>query len=228
MSVTHVFILTFPAPRTVMKKAAKQAISRRVPRQARALDKVGLILEAALRILDREGLQALNTNHLAETAGVSVGTVYQYFKDKAAILDALAARELGQMTGDVMKAITGQRPATRGDRVRAVIRAVMRAYGGRTRVHGVLFQHVTLRGGSNPFPALRDAIGALLSGDGVVDSSQRRLRISSAEAFVLTNAISGVIRALMSSSEQKAGLSRAQVEDALVKMVLAFVEPREA
>ncbi len=51
-----------------------------------------MILEAATRVLTREGRAALNTNRVAEVAGVSVGSLYQYFPSKEAILAALVAQ----------------------------------------------------------------------------------------------------------------------------------------
>jgi AcrR family transcriptional regulator len=69
---------------------------RRKPKQARARATVEAILEAAAQILERDGTAGYNTNAIAERAGVSVGTLYQYFPDKQAILMATAAREAAQ------------------------------------------------------------------------------------------------------------------------------------
>jgi AcrR family transcriptional regulator len=68
---------------------------RRSPRQARSRAACEAIVEAAAQILERHGPEALNTNAVAERAGVSIGTLYQYFPDKQAILIAAARRELG-------------------------------------------------------------------------------------------------------------------------------------
>jgi len=68
---------------------------RRSPRQARSRAACEAIVEAAAQILERDGPGALNTNAVAERAGVSIGTLYQYFPDKQAILIAAARRELG-------------------------------------------------------------------------------------------------------------------------------------
>ncbi|TCK99757.1 TetR family transcriptional regulator [Shimia isoporae] len=59
---------------------------RKKPKQERARATYEAILEAAARILVRGGLDALNTNRVAEVAGVSIGTLYQYFPTKQAIL----------------------------------------------------------------------------------------------------------------------------------------------
>ena len=69
---------------------------RRSPRQARARATWEAIIEAAAQILERHGPEGLNTNAVAERAGVSIGTLYQYFPDKHAILAAAARRELGE------------------------------------------------------------------------------------------------------------------------------------
>lgn len=65
---------------------------RKRPHQQRSAATVDAILEAA-RILERKGLDALTTNAVAELAGVSIGSLYQYFPGKAAILAELIRRE---------------------------------------------------------------------------------------------------------------------------------------
>jgi len=69
---------------------------RRKPRQARSRATWEAIVEAAAQILERRGPAGFNTNEVAERAGVSIGTLYQYFADKHAILVAAARRELGE------------------------------------------------------------------------------------------------------------------------------------
>ncbi|WP_082079409.1 TetR/AcrR family transcriptional regulator [Cupriavidus basilensis] len=75
---------------------AKKRLSlkpRKIPQQSRAEQTVATILEAAARILETQGLQALNTNLVAQRAGVSVGSLYQYFPGKDALIVALIQRE---------------------------------------------------------------------------------------------------------------------------------------
>ena len=64
----------------------------RTPRQARARATVDAILLAAAHILKTEGEGALTTNRVALLAGVSIGSLYQYFPNKQAVLDALRER----------------------------------------------------------------------------------------------------------------------------------------
>jgi AcrR family transcriptional regulator len=67
--------------------------TRKKPRQRRALDTVEVILDAAAQVLVARGPTGFTTNHVAERAGVSVGTVYQYYPNKAALLLQLHVRE---------------------------------------------------------------------------------------------------------------------------------------
>ena len=71
----------------------QRTLPRKQPRQARAQHTVDAIIEAAARILEEQGHGGFTTNAVAELAGVSIGTLYQYFPDKDALLGALIARE---------------------------------------------------------------------------------------------------------------------------------------
>jgi AcrR family transcriptional regulator len=71
--------------------------SRRTPRQERAHETVEAILEAAAQVFERHGYAAGTTNRIAERAGVSIGSLYQYFPNKDAIVVELARRHLAQL-----------------------------------------------------------------------------------------------------------------------------------
>jgi AcrR family transcriptional regulator len=67
---------------------------RKAPRQTRARQTVGFILDAAAYILAERGLDGFTTNRIAERAGVNISSLYQYFPNKLAILEALQARHI--------------------------------------------------------------------------------------------------------------------------------------
>ncbi len=71
----------------------KSIAPRKSPQQTRAESTVAVIVEAAARILERRGFEGFNTNAVAAKAGVSIGSLYQYFPNKDALLSALIARE---------------------------------------------------------------------------------------------------------------------------------------
>lgn len=77
---------------------------RKKPKQARARVTVDAILEGAARILVDEGLAKLNTNLVAEVAGVSIGTLYQYFPTKEAILTEIIRQKRSLLLQDLVAA----------------------------------------------------------------------------------------------------------------------------
>ena len=74
---------------------------RKQPRQRRSIATVDAIVEAAARVFSERGYAGGSTNWIAETAGVSIGSLYEYFPNKGSILVAVAERHLARMMADV-------------------------------------------------------------------------------------------------------------------------------
>ena len=85
--------------------------TRKEPRQRRAQATVEVILDAAAQVLVARGPTGFTTNHVAERAGVSVGTVYQYYPNKAALLLQLHVRE-GRRTVAGLESTLGDSAST--------------------------------------------------------------------------------------------------------------------
>jgi AcrR family transcriptional regulator len=100
--------------------------SRKQPKQARSAELVAAILDAAAQVLAREGAQRFTTARVAERAGVSIGSLYQYFPNKAAILFRLQSDEWRQTT-DMLGGILAdvQRPPL--ERLRRLVHAFLRS-----------------------------------------------------------------------------------------------------
>jgi AcrR family transcriptional regulator len=112
---------------------------RKQPQQARAQQTVRAILEATVQILDREGLDAATTTRIAEVAGVSIGSLYQYFSHRDAILSALQDREFERTLAVVEKILAdGNLDEDPTETVRAVLRGLAGLYTSRTGLHRVL------------------------------------------------------------------------------------------
>jgi AcrR family transcriptional regulator len=77
---------------------------RKTPRQPRSSDTVAAILEAAAQVLEAAGFEGFNTNAVARRAGVSIGSLYQYFPNKRALTIALIRRETVQFHADALDA----------------------------------------------------------------------------------------------------------------------------
>jgi AcrR family transcriptional regulator len=100
---------------------------RKIPRQVRAQVTVSAILEATAHILAESGYEALTTNHVAHKAGVSIGSLYQYFPSKEALVGELMDRHCDRMNalfGEVF--LKSQRLAP-AELTRAIVGAIYRA-----------------------------------------------------------------------------------------------------
>lgn len=112
---------------------------RKRPRQQRSSFTVDTILEAATQLLDTEGAE-MTTNRIAEKAGVSVGSIYQYFGDKQAIFDELALRHLDAAAGAMTAVLDDHPPGSCPwpEVLHAVIAVAVRENSTHGRAHGRL------------------------------------------------------------------------------------------
>jgi AcrR family transcriptional regulator len=117
----------------------RHKVSRRHPGQARAQATVNAILEATVQVLNRDGLDAATTTRIAEVAGVSIGSLYQYFSHRDAILTALQDREF-QHALELMETALADRNLgkTPLDTVSNVVKGLMSLYSKSPGLHRVL------------------------------------------------------------------------------------------
>lgn len=110
---------------------------KKQPVQARSRALVEAVIDAAARILVESGTAGLTTNHVAERAGVSIGSLYQYFPDKTAVLAALFARHHAEIV-----AIFDQSPL-RGDDLEADLKTLVDAAVAAHQVDPALHEALT-------------------------------------------------------------------------------------
>jgi AcrR family transcriptional regulator len=192
-------------------------IKRRIPRQARAEETVAAILEGAAQVLEAGGLAGFTTNAVAERAGVSIGTLYQYFSDKSALLRALAEREMRLAIVGVAKALRDEGEAPLEERVRAVVRAIVHAFHGRQRARKAVVQAVLAQGMAIEMVA---PVAAFIAEAG--STPQRGMaRLTREQLFVVSRSLMGAIRAAV--LEEAPFFKSRAFEDELVRLVLSYV-----
>ncbi len=119
------FIFAFPTPAMTDNKSSRVS-SRRRPKQARSNDLVDAILQAAIQVLAKEGARRFTTTRVAERAGVSVGSIYQYFPNKASILFRLQSDEW-QQTSTMLTEILQDASKPPLERLRELVHAFVRS-----------------------------------------------------------------------------------------------------
>ena len=100
---------------------------RKSPVQARSAASVDAILEATIQVLLNVGKERLTTTRVAARAGVSVGTLYQYFPNKSALLQAALKRHLAEVTDAIERVCKEQKGRTLRQMVTALITAFLQA-----------------------------------------------------------------------------------------------------
>jgi AcrR family transcriptional regulator len=112
---------------------------RKTPVQARSAASVEAILEATIQVLLRVGKERLTTTRVALRAGVSVGTLYQYFPNKSALLKAALKRHLDEVTEEIERVCRAQKGAALGQMATALITAFLAAKMRRVKTSVALY-----------------------------------------------------------------------------------------
>ena len=113
---------------------------RKTPRQARAKETQERFLDAAARVFARHGYSAGTTNRIAEEAGASIGSLYQYFPNKDAILVALVRRHVAEGADLLATKLADAGGLPLRERLGTFVDAVLANHAGDPRLHQVLFE----------------------------------------------------------------------------------------
>lgn len=177
------------APRPRIKPRVK---ARRNPVQQRSSATVDAILEAAIQILAREGQAGLTTNAIAARAGISVGSLYQYFPNKQAVVDALLQRHAGRVQPLLAAAVASAAGRPLAAAIDEVVGALIAAEAGDLRMAQIFHQLIPADPNS-PIDQFESAIEATLA-ELLRVSGEVRARDLDLVATLVVRATSGVLR----------------------------------
>ena len=162
---------------------------RKTPRQRRSIELCETLIEATARVLRDEGYEAANTNRIAEVAGVSVGSLYQYFPGKEALLYALLQRQERRQLDLLTQRLS---PALNGDLetlVRSAVQALVDFYREDPELARVLAEQRRHLMGSRSLPGSERAFSDLIQTALRTQSEQvRRLDVEVA-SFVIQRTV---------------------------------------
>lgn len=198
-----------------------QISSRKQPKQARSTELVAAILEAATQVLAKEGAHRFTTARVAEKAGVSVGSVYQYFPNKAAILFRLQSDEW-QQTTDMLRSILKDVQKAPLERLRALVHAFIRSECDEAGMRVALSDAAPL------YREAPEAHAAKASGDRII---QAFMREALPKAPRVTRVLAGnlITATLSAAGKDFSEISRSNAEikvyaDAMADMFCAYLK----
>jgi AcrR family transcriptional regulator len=203
-----------------MKKRSERRFSRRQPKQLRALQTVDAVLEAAVRVLKREGFDALTTNRIAEVAGVSIGSLYQYFPDKGAIFAALHRRHIEEIDRLVGAQLTRHAASSLDELIRAMIEAMIDAHMADPELCELLMTEVPHRAdGTKDFSVrLHGAFRLAVSSR---THKKKKLRDLDKTVFVVTHMVEALSHG--AALRRPANVSLNEAKEEAVRAVLAYL-----
>jgi AcrR family transcriptional regulator len=197
-------------------------VARKQPRQARSQATVNAVLEATVQVLEREGLDAATTTRIAEVAGVSVGTLYQYFSHRDAILDALQDREFERALA-LMQNILSDGNLERAPRetVVAVVRGLAGLYASCPGLHRVLaIEGLRVAKAERVYAFDMRVIAIVRHFLAATRAPVRRKNVEAA-AFVVFQSVRATM--LANLLERPAGLSEGDLVDEVADLVLSYL-----
>lgn len=198
--------------------------ARKAPTQERSRATVEAILGAAARVLLATGYDRLSTNRVAAAAGVSIGSLYQYFPSKEAIVAALAERTfLAEYELIEQRLATVALSATE-DAVRELIDAVVQSHGLEPKLRHAILSQVPRVGALEKKLDVEDKVAKLVKV--VLDQRAPELRPMPSEmaAFILVHAVEAVIHAAL--AKRPSYLESAEFQEELVALVVNYLKLR--
>ena len=177
-----------PRPRTTPRKR---------PQQSRSKETVDALLTATARVLVRDGYDKASTNKVAKMAGVSIGSLYQYFPNKEALVAGLIERHFDEMTSLITDHLVDSHDAPIPEVVRALITAIIEAKRLNPKLHRVLRQQVPRLGRIDRMLDMGAKLEHLVKAQLELRKEELRISDLDAAAHVLVHAVDGITNAAL-------------------------------
>lgn len=199
-----------------------QVKPRKLPRQTRSKAMVDTILDATARVLVRDSYAKASTNIIAEAAGISVGSLYQYFPNKDSLITALHERHVRQVHSAFADIVARPEPTSLNQAVREMIHAVVAAHRVDPQLHKVLESEVPhlMRHAGGACDADADFHATLLD---FARKHRAEIKIKNLKlaAFVVGEIVHALVHAAV--IDAPSDLSVASIERETVRAVLAYL-----
>lgn len=196
---------------------------RKQPKQQRASEMVAVLVEAAALEIAEHGLDGLTTNHVARRAGVSVGSLYQYFANKEMIVEALLMQRAGTLMKVVHERVTPMLGADIGSVTRAVLEGIFEQVEG-DAAQLELLRHWHRLNSAPVFRTLEQQMMEVCRQYLMCHFDDYRIDNLPAVLFVVINSVQYTCARYLSEAQPLLG--REEVIDTLARMVETLCLPR--
>lgn len=206
-----------------MERGGASTRPRKLPRQDRSKETVEAILGATALVLKREGYARASTRRVAEVAGVSVGSLYQYFPNKESLVVALYERHLGDLVSAFESRFEASAHAPLPEAVEDLVRAALELHAVDPELHRVLVEQVPRSGRPHPNEAPEARILEVVRDFLRVRASEIRPANPDLVAFVVVEAVEGLTHAAV--LDRPNHLRDGELAAEISTLILAYLSP---
>lgn len=196
----------------------------RRPRQERARETVEAILAAATHILVRKGYTRTTTNEIAATAGVSVGSLYQYFPSKDAIAVELLRRNRQRLSARIAARVGQMSETSFPSVVHALVSTLLDDNEIDINLRRVLIERVVRTPARAQAPAFEESIESVIAAALRANVDLIAIDDCDLAAFVLVRAVLAVVQSAVVDSPRH---NQPALADALTRLVVRFIGRRK-
>lgn len=206
------------------RKAATKP--RKYATQERSRATVEALVEATARILVREGFDKASTNRIADVAGVSIGSLYQYFPSKEALVVAVIDRHHDEIMRVVRAAFAAATPEPIEHGVRRIIAAAVQAHRVDPRLHRVLAEQIPRTGRLENVEAFNREAQALFRAYLEDHAGEIGMQDRGLAAFVCGTSIEALSHAaVLHRREALTDAAVAALVDEATRLVVGYLQP---
>jgi AcrR family transcriptional regulator len=201
--------------------AAANHNPRKAPKQQRSRETVDAILIATAQVLVERGYDKATTNEIARRAGVSIGSLYQYFPNKEALVAALCDRHMEEVTGQLVRRMAATRELPLSQALHGLIKLLLEHHAREPEVHRVLIEQVPRLSGSERVAEVNRFLVEAITAD--LQRRRERLRPKNLElaAFVLVHAVQAITHAAV--LDRPSALDDDALADEIVDLVQRYL-----
>jgi AcrR family transcriptional regulator len=193
---------------------------RKTPRQARSRATIEVILQAAARILGKRGWAGLTTNAVAEAAGVSIGSLYQYFPNKLALVEAVRLRHFAELLGVLAAASDTSRP--RLERIAAFSDGMIAIHGRHPAAHQALLEDAP-RGAASRAVQQQIEAGYRKCFGSLISVSRHR---NAAQQLIVVQVLSAAVAGAVHDAARQGTLTVPEFRRELIALVDSYLSGR--
>ncbi|WP_416270442.1 TetR/AcrR family transcriptional regulator (plasmid) [Burkholderia cepacia] len=198
--------------------AKPHPVMRKQPRQARSRATVETIIQSGTRILSDDGWAGFTTNKVADLAGISIGSLYQYFPDKLSLVDAIRRRHLDDCLAVMQGANANQ--CSPSQFVANLIHAMVAAHSTYPGLHRVLLDEAPCSDEyRNPDSKFEVEYLAYYVEAIAIYRNRRPTQVDHIAAAVVSDAIDGVIH----NAARRGTLGNPAIQNELVRLISLYI-----